>query len=231
MSAPTDPAELEQSWTDFLNNALDPTQRTTVLKTVASDFNATVARHSESSAFLETLGRVFSERPLTDEIWPVVERALSLAYGPSALRLMLWLIDDEDDMERRLAEVAPMLDVLSEGLLRDVLARHAYELVWSYFAWNYSAHEWRNITTSTRQSLNGQTYITNVTIDKVNGEGITFESRANQLLLLARAVLRPLNDLPPSAFTSEAFIVAFNEEAQRLLDTLSTVSKASKQDG
>jgi hypothetical protein len=229
MSAQADLTDMDQSWTDFLNDALDATQRTTVLKSVASDFDAAVARHAESAVFLETLGRVLSGRPLSEETWPSVERTLSLAYGPNAVRLMRWLVEEEDDIERRLDEVAPMLEVLSERLLRDVLARHARDLFRAYYSWNYSAHEWEHITTNVRQSANGQIYFISVTIEKVNGEQITFQSRANQLLLLGRAFLVALNDLPAAAFTSLSFAEAFTEQAQRLLDTLSASSTASNQ--
>jgi hypothetical protein len=58
--------------------------------------------------------RIYEEQPLTEDMWPAVEGALLLAYGPTAVRLMRWLITDSDDIANRLDEISPMLDPVSD---------------------------------------------------------------------------------------------------------------------
>ena len=156
-------------------------QRLKLLNRVTSDLKGEVTRRPDATALLDTIHRVFEERPLNEDMWPAVERALYLAYGPAAVRLMRWLITDADEIANRLGEISPMLDPVSEALLRSILIRHAEDLSWSYFAWSVSADEWRTMNYLIRRSLDGENYYTNVDLIKVNGEQFSFRVRANQL--------------------------------------------------
>jgi hypothetical protein len=111
-------------------------------------------------------------------------------------------------------------------LLRNILTRHAEDLVWSYFAWNVSADEWRTMDFLTRQSLDGTNYFTRVNLDKVNGERFGFQVRANQLLILSRGFVKALNDHPPTAFTASDLVEYFLEQARVIVDNLSALTAA-----
>jgi len=123
-----------------------------------------------------------------------------------------------------------MLEVRSESLLREILARHAEDLAWSNYAWNNSAQEWRTINIDVTQSLDGRNYFLRLMVLKVNGETVAFESRSNQLLLFTRAILDTLNALPANAFTQSQTIESFLEQAQRMVDTLSASPTATQKD-
>jgi hypothetical protein len=190
-----------------------------VLTKVASDLNAAIVRGPESASLLETLDNVYRQWPLTEDMWPVAERAIAIAYGDTGTRLIGWLIDDLGRLDERLDEISPMLEVRSESLLREILARHAENLSWSAYALNNSPQEWRYVSINTVQS--GENYSVRVKLTKVNGEILAFESRANQLLLLTRAILERLNAASPTALTAPDIIETFLDEARHLVDTLS----------
>jgi hypothetical protein len=232
MDAKPDLADMDKLWSDLLDDALDASQRQLVLTRVTADFNAAIVRGPESGNLMTTLGRIFRERPLTEDMWVAAQRAFSIAYGHSAVQLIGWLVDDSDQIAQRLDEIAPMLEVRSESLLREVLTRHAEDLGWSAYAWNNSAEEWRTINIDRVQSLDGRNYFMRLTVDKVNGDRIAFESRANQLLLFTRAILDTLNALPSAAFTAPRIVESFLEQARRIVDTLSASPSTSQpQDG
>lgn len=216
-----EPDDLEKLWSDFFYDLLDEAQRRAVLTRVASDVNAAIARGAESANLLETLDQVFRQWPLTDDMWPVAERAFAIAYGDTTARLIGWLIDDLGRLDERLHEIAPMLEVRSERLLREILARHAENLSWSAYAWNYSSQEWRLININMVQSPDGRSYIMRLKLTKVNGEILIFESRTNQLLLFIRAILERLNEVPSTAFTAPDIVETFLKETRHIVDTLS----------
>jgi len=222
--------DIDKLWSDLFDGVLDAPQRQAVLSKVASDLNKAVIRGPDSANLMETLRQVFGGRSLTADMWLSAERALSMAYGPAAVRLISWLIDDLDQTEPRLGEITSMLEVRSESLLREILARHAEDLAWSNYAWNNSAQEWRTINIDVTQSLDGRNYFLRLMVLKVNGETVAFESRSNQLLLFTRAILDTLNALPANAFTQSQTIESFLEQAQRMVDTLSASPTATQKD-
>lgn len=224
MEAQANLNNLDKLWSDLIGGVLDAPQRLRVLEEVASDLNSAVARRPESTALLETLGRVFGDRALTAEMWPSAESAVSLEYGPAAVRVLTWLLDDVSQVQQRFDEILPMLDIPSEVLLRDILARHVEDLGWSYFIWFFrTPEEWRNINIDTFQVLGANRYSHRVRLTLVNGKTFSFESRAPQMLVLVRTMLAVLNDLPAAAFP-QTEVEPFLEQARRLVDTLSASS-------
>src|SRR5215469_8147973 len=164
MENQAEPLDVDELWLDLLNDTLDASQRVKLLNQVTADLKVEVSRRTDAAALFDTLHRVLEERPLTEDMWPATEHALLFAYGPAAARLVRWLITDADEAGNRLDEISPMLDLRSEALLRDILTRYSEELIWSYFAWNSSADEWRIINRVTRQSLNGQNFYTHFSL-------------------------------------------------------------------
>jgi hypothetical protein len=230
MSTQTDLADMDDLWSDLLQDVLDSSQRRKVLNQGASDLKAAVAQRPDWAMLLEKLGRLFGERRLTAEMWPAAERAFSLAYGPAAARLISWLISDNTQIEQRLDEISSMLDGRSETLLRDILIRHAEDLVWSYFAWSFDAEdEWRDLNFNTFQSVGGNGYFAELNLTKVNGEKILFESRPNQMLLIGRAILTVLNVFPTTVYTQRDSIELFLEQARSIVHALSASLEASQE--
>lgn len=223
--------DVAKLWSDLLDDVLDPSQRLRLLNQVTSDLKTEVTRRPDAAALLSTLHQIFQERPLTEDMWPNAERALLLAYGPAAARLIRWLITEADDIANRLDEISPMLDTGTEALLRDILTRHSEDLSWSYFAWSYSADEWRTLNFITRQSLDGRNYYSDVGLIKVNGEQLNFRVRANQLLIITRGFLQAINDHPSIAFTSTELVEYFLEAARTSVNTLSALTEVPQGNG
>jgi len=229
MENQAEPLDVDELWLDLLNDTLDASQRVKLLNQVTADLKVEVSRRTDAAALFDTLHRVLEERPLTEDMWPATEHALLFAYGPAAARLVRWLITDADEAGNRLDEISPMLDLRSEALLRDILTRYSEELIWSYFAWNSSADEWRIINRVTRQSLNGQNFYTHFSLKKVNGEEFDFRVRANQLLILSGAFLEAINDHPSTAFTTPELVEYFLEAARTSAETVAA-SQAAPQE-
>jgi hypothetical protein len=230
MDTQTDLADVDKLWSDLLEGVLDAPQRRRVLDQVASDVKAAVERRPSSAALMEALDQVFGERPLAEYMWPAAERALSLAYGPAVAQLISWLIASESQVQQRLNEILPMLDVRSEALLRDILTRHTWNLVSSYLIWKLGTPEsWRTINVEPLRPLDGTPYFI-VRLSKLNGEKWVFRSDADSMLVLARIILWGLNQLSSEGFTQES-VELFLEEARRIVDTLSASPRASKEQG
>jgi hypothetical protein len=229
MDNQTEQYDVDALWSDLLNDRLDASQRLKLLNHVTSDLRSEVSRRPDAAVLLDTLNGVFKERPLTEDMWPATERALLFSYGPAAARIVRWLVTDSDEVANRLDEILPMLDPDSEALLRNILTQHAEELIWSYFALNSNANEWRVINRVTRQALNGQNYYTQIDLMKVNGEQFSFQVRANQLLILAGAFLETINDHPSTAFTATDLVEYFLDAARMSVSTVSASPAAPQE--